>query len=127
MACQDERGSRAASVMRFWRRENFLRLDRWEIRGSNAVKRFDVKSSSERDEGSSTASRSWSWKLVRSRTVGDDDASPLSAVGSEGWPWLEVSGDGSIGESEGRFCNCNEKRESQRKVCVCNVGLSKRR
>lgn len=87
-ASQREIGSTALSSMRFWRRESFLRLESWPIRGSKVDNRFDVRSNSVRVGGNSNESRSWSWKLVRSRTV------------EEGSSWIVVSsasGSGGVG------------------------------
>nr|GMD33750.1 hypothetical protein Iba_chr09cCG5560 [Ipomoea batatas] len=69
MMCHDKRDSRAVSVMRFWRRENFLRFDIWEIQGltptngwpSSPAWRETRGAPRNRDHGG------WSWKLVRSR------------------------------------------------------------
>lgn len=94
-ASQLEIGSIAASSMRFCRKESFLRLMRFAIRGSNFDKRFAVRSNSVRLDGNSTKSRSWSWKLVRSRVVVDDESNSIA------WSSLSelISGSGSV-----RFC-----------------------
>lgn len=103
-----ERGWIPSSLKRFWRKESFLRLGSWEIRGSNVDRRFAVKSNSVRLSGISTVSRSWSWKLVRSSTVGeDDDSSSFSAFGSmSGGYW-------SAGPVEGSIFNRSERTEQK--------------
>lgn len=68
-AFQRESDSTAASLMRFWRRESFFRFESSPIRESKLESRFAVRSNSIKLEGNSIESRSWSWKLVRSRTV----------------------------------------------------------
>jgi hypothetical protein len=81
-ASQREIGSTALSSTRFWRRDSFLRLERCPIRGSKADNRFAVKSNSVRLGGNSTESRSWSWLLVRSRTVEEGSSSTIGSSGS---------------------------------------------
>ncbi|CAL5354082.1 unnamed protein product [Camellia sinensis] len=56
------------------KRVSFLRLERWAIRRSKVESRLAVRSNSVRLGGSSTESRSCSWKFVRSRTIADDDS-----------------------------------------------------
>jgi hypothetical protein len=81
-ASQREIGSTALSSTRFWRRDSFLRLERCPIRESKVDNRFAVRSNSVRLGGKSTESRSWSWELVRSRTVEEGSSSIIGSSGA---------------------------------------------